>query len=234
MARIMGWVGFCWLLGSSAVADPGSGGFDAPPPPPAYGSAPVAAPAPVMTPEAAAASRYQSCFQRMVDAGVNDNAFMKKCLGIAVRSPPQPVVAPVVVNRRPRGSEALTKVEITTFVQQNLGGLTDCYDNLLTLSRDFGLAPGGLLGAMVEIQPNGQTQVLGIDPQSLPDLSLLNCFRSRLRAWVYPRRRDAERSRFYVSFVLLPKSAVKGQVTLARGFPQLLANPASESRPRAK
>ena len=232
MARVAGWMGFCWLLGSSAVADPGSGGFDAPPPPPAYGSAQVAAPA--VTPEATAASRYQSCFQRMVDAGVNDNAFMKKCLGIAVRNQAPPAALSAPASRRPRASEALTKAEIFAFVQQNLGGMSDCYDNLLTQSRDLGLAPGGLFGAMVEIQPNGQIQVLGIDPQSLPDLTLLNCFRSRLRAWVYPRRRDAERSRFYVSFVLLPKSAVKGQVTLARGFPQLLPNPVSESRSRAK
>ena len=247
MAKLAGWVGLCWLLSGSALAEAGSapGGFDAPPPPPppVYGGSQGAVPpaavapvAPVQTPEALAAGRYQICFQRMVDAGVNDNAFMKKCLGIPLRGQPQPQPAngSVLANRRLRPGEGFNKAEVTAVVQQNLAGLTDCYDNLLAQSRDLGLTPGGIVGALVEVQPSGQAQVLALDPQSLPDLGLLNCFRSRLRAWSFPRRQGGDRSRFFLSFVLLARSPQKGQVTLARGYPQLAPSAASESRPRPK
>lgn len=157
--------------------------------------------------------RYQDCFQKMIDAGATDNAFMKKCLGLPDRPPPK---------KGPNGELAfLTKGDVTEVVLDKISGITDCYVKLLGQSKDLGVKPEGTVDPGFDVTPTGSVEGVQFDSASITDVGLLGCVREKVKTWTFPKTTLGEKIHVKLSFRLFVKSEKTGIAALAKGFPKL-------------
>jgi hypothetical protein len=160
--------------------------------------------------------RYQDCFQKMIDAGASDNAFMKKCLGLPDKPAPK---------KGPHGERAfLQKDDVQEVVLTNISGITECYVKLLAQVKDLGVKPEGSVDLRFDVTPAGAVEGLGFEPTSITDVGLLGCVREKVKAWAFPKTANADKVNVKLSFRLHVKEGKGGQTgiaALAKGYPKL-------------
>lgn len=134
--------------------------------------------APEESPEDAALDRYQACFQKMVEANITDNAFMRKCLGLVDKPA-----------RRAQGGDLnlLTKDDAEPAIKNQLTPVKECYGKLLVQTKDLGLTPTGNIEAKLSVNPDGTVAAVVFEPGTLTDVAFLSCVKDRLKAWKLPK-----------------------------------------------
>jgi hypothetical protein len=163
--------------------------------------------------EASDLDRYQDCFQKMIDAGSSDNAFMKKCLGLADKPTPK---------KGPNGElPFLSKSDVTEVVLDHISGITDCYVKLLAQSKDLGVKPEGTVDPRFDVTQAGQVEGIAFEPTSITDVGLLGCVREKIKAWTFPKTNYGDKVNVRLSFRLHVKNQKTGVAALAKGYPKL-------------
>ncbi len=182
-------------------------------PPPAV---PAEPPAPSAAEGPSTLDRYQDCFQKMIDAGSNDNAFMKKCLGLSERPAPK---------KGPNGEAPfLTKTDVAEVVERSLPALGECYDKLLVQGKDLGVTPEGNVDPRFDVLTDGAVDAVAFEPTSMTDVGLLGCIRQKMKAWTFPKSNYGEKLAVRLSLRLHVAGSgktAKGQISVAKGFPKL-------------
>lgn len=177
---------------------------DPPPPPPAPGMAAGAQPgnanpAPDENPDVGADPallRYQDCFQKMIDAGASDNAFMKRCLAVDGTGKSAKI-----------GTEApLSKDEVIRGLKPAEGELKRCYEKSLSAWKDLGKRPEGELSFTLSVKQGAAIEV--VYESGLQDASLAGCFKEHLKGAVFRKSTDQEAEKIGVTFAL--KALAKG------------------------
>jgi hypothetical protein len=186
-----------------------------PPPPTVVQPPPGSQPPPPAEDESSALGRYQYCFQRMIDLGVTDNAYMKRCLGIEDRQP-----------RRTTGAQPvfLTKPDVRRVVDEGLPGIKDCYAKLLAKTKDLGVTPQGVIEARFAVKAEGTVEGVAFESGAIADVTLLTCVRDRINAWKFPKV-DADPgeppTKVHVALRLATRGARQANVTVGKGFPKV-------------
>lgn len=176
----------------------GAGEHDPPPPPPAPADLPpTPRPGQAAAPEAPDSpqlTRYQDCFQKMIDAGVADNTFMKRCLGL-----------PEQTTKRTGAAAPLSTDEAEKALKDAIPELKLCYDKAQLAWKDLGVKPNGALAFKIAA-PKGVVQSVTFD-HGLTDATLIGCFRERLKA-IGLRKNEVEGPvEIYARYVLRPAAA---------------------------
>jgi hypothetical protein len=156
-----------------------------------------------------ALDRYQECFQKMIDANVTDNAFMRRCLGLPDKPEPR---------RRPSGElEHLGKDDAEVAVKRQLAVVRECYAKLLTQTKDLGVTPEGTVEARFQAKPDGTVDAVTFEPGSLTDVGLLSCVKEKLKAWTFPKTASAEPAAVAVTMRLYTAEGRQPVVGLPKG-----------------
>lgn len=132
----------------------------------------------------ASLDRYQDCFQKMIDSGATDNTFMRRCLGLGDKVAPKTSATGDL--------EFLTKGDALETAEKGLGGIKECYANLLLATQDLGVTPEGVVDARLQVKPSGEVSTVKFESGSLADVALLACLKERLKAWAFPRTTMAD------------------------------------------
>jgi hypothetical protein len=157
-----------------------------------------------------ALERYQECFQQMIDAGISDNQYMRECLDIDDVKKPTP------------GSAAkLSEEEATSVLVGGLKPLEACYQSLLDRSKSLSLVPEGMINPHLKLGPKGEVTDITFETGQIVDLTLLECFKSKLKSLNFKKATPGTtlRLQYRLSAVGSKKSA---KVALAKGFPKML------------
>ena len=197
------------LISANGLARADDSGRDPPPPPPAPGDAlpPGLNSSPSVDEEDGPLTdpgvlRYQDCFQKMIDAGASDNAFMRRCLGLDAKP-----------RKDPSGVElTLTNSDVQTALKAAEPDLVKCYDKALIAWKSLGQRPEGELSfAIVTKQATVQDVTF---EQGIQDANLVTCFKSRLKKIVFRKVTDPDPEKISASFALGVNPATKsGGVT---------------------
>jgi hypothetical protein len=181
---------------------------EAPPPPPA----PLPEPAPGAPTGNPAIDKYQHCFQKMIDAGKADNAYMRKCLGLE----------PKGSKKLPPGERAtLTREEVGEVAAKGLPALRECYEKHLTKTKALGMTPEGVVEPTFDVRPDGAVEGLGYASASVNDLNLLTCLRDQIAAWRFPKTAGSDKLSVRLAFQLAVDERRKGRVSIVKGHPKL-------------
>jgi hypothetical protein len=159
-----------------------------PPPPP---EAPAAPSPPSPPPEPTALDRYQECFQQMVDAGENDNAFMRKCLGLPERSR---------TPAKPPSGEGLASEDVLADLRKNEPGARSCYDEL---ARRKPKASGRAL-VEARVDALGQVAKVFYRELTLGDTAFKSCLAAQVKSWRFPKPRGGAATTVNLPFVFAP------------------------------
>lgn len=163
--------------------------------------------------EATALDRYQDCFQKMIDAGTTDNAFMRRCLGLQEKAPRK---------ASPTGElEQLSRGDALEVAEGGLPAVKECYANLLSATKDLGVTPEGTVEARLKVKPTGEVAEMKFEPGSLTDVSLLACLKEKLSGWKFPKTTATEAAGVAVSLRLSTTGKRLAVVTLAKGSPEV-------------
>lgn len=157
--------------------------------------------------------RYQQCFQKMIDSNAQDNAFMRKCLGIEERPVPK---------KGAKGElEFLAKDEAAKVIERALPDLKGCYDKLLAQTKELGITPEGSVETRLEIKQDGSVGEMAFLPSTLTDVGLLACVKLKLKSLVFPKTTEEAPVNALVALKLAAQNGRKGSVTLVKDSPRL-------------
>lgn len=183
-----------------------------PPPLPEAAPPPLPEPAPGAPTGNPAVDKYQHCFQKMIDAGKADNAYMRKCLGLE----------PKGGKKLPPGERGtLTREEVTEVATKGLPALRECYEKHLAKTKALGMTPEGVVEPAFSVRPDGGVEGLGYASASVNDLNLLTCLRDQIAAWRFPKTTGSDKLDVRLAFQLSADERRKGRVSIAKGYPKL-------------
>lgn len=191
-----------------------------PPPLPEMGTAaPGTPPAEPKPPTSKALERYQDCFQKMIDAGATDNAFMRKCLGIAN-------------TEKKAAKKTPPALDAAKPAKAGVSGIRDCYQKLLADTKDLGVTPEGHVEPTARVKPDGTVASVSFATTAMTDAKLLACVRDKIKAWTFPKSKAEGPVDVALSFRLSTKPPRTAVAALAGGYPKV-ALPAKAELPPA-
>jgi len=192
---------------------------DIPPPLPEMGSpAPGTPPVEPKPPTSKALERYQDCFQKMIDAGASDNAFMKKCLGIAN-------------TEKKAAKQAPPTLDAAKPAKAGVPGIRDCYQKLLADTKDLGVTPEGHVEPTASVKPDGTVASVSFQTTAMTDAKLLACVRDKIKSWTFPKSKAEGPVDVALSFRLSTKPPRTAVAALAGGYPKVVLPAKAELPP---
>jgi len=157
-----------------------------------------------------ALERYQECFQQMIDAGISDNQYMRECLDLGDGRKPTPSSA-----------AKLSEDQASSVVKASIKPLEACYTSLLERSKSLALTPEGMVNPSLKLGPKGEVADVVFEPGQIVDLTLLECFKSKLKTLDFKKSSPGTAVR--LQFRLSTSGSKKlAKVVLAKGYPKLV------------
>ncbi len=141
---------------------------------------PIRAPGPTIAPSnMSPTEKYEFCFEKMIDGGETNNKFMRRCLGIAVRSK-RP-------GKKTKGTlEFLDKQAVNQTFSKSMAIFQKCYSDHSFASKKKGRILEGYLEPTLAVKKDGSVTKIKFSKRTISDPKLLGCFKAELYKMTFP------------------------------------------------